>query len=79
MEGVNSVSYTHLDVYKRQEKGGNGMKKIAVFVTIVLTLLLVWVGCLKQSVNASQEDQLGPVSYTHLSTRNSTKVELLCT
>ena len=35
------------------------MKKIAVFVTIVLTLLLVWVGCLKQSVNASQEDQLG--------------------
>ena len=35
------------------------MKKIAVFVTIVLTLLLVLVGCLKQSVNASQEDQLG--------------------
>ena len=35
------------------------MKKIAVLVIIVLTLLLVWVGCLKQSVNASQEDQLG--------------------
>ena len=35
------------------------MKKIAVLVTIVLTLSLVLVGCLKQSVNASQEDQLG--------------------
>lgn len=35
------------------------MKKIAVLVIIVLTLLLVWVGCVKQSVNASQEDQLG--------------------
>lgn len=35
------------------------MKKIAVLVTIVSTLLLVLVGCNKQSVNANQEDQLG--------------------
>ena len=40
------------------------MKKIAVLVTIVSTLLLVLVGCNKQSVNANQEDQLGQFEVT---------------
>ena len=48
----------------RCEKGENGMKKIAVLVTIVSTLLLVLVGCNKQSVNANQEDQLGQFEVT---------------
>ena len=37
MHFLNTVSYTHLDVYKRQGQGGNFIAFFAVFMVLFLT------------------------------------------
>ena len=52
-----SVSYTHLDVYKRQGKSSVSQNNVAAYTTY---------GTSRANAYKILEDSLNPVSYTHL-------------
>ena len=65
--GIHPVSYTHLDVYKRQEKRNLSMSKTYTKTrTLVECALMIAIGTVLSNIKF-----FTPVSYTHLMARTA--------